>query len=104
MTRRLTVRHAFPFRSVFRSIFIILEMSYSVCSYVDTASAEQQKPSSMKQDDDDDDDDVAMDTQEEKEMQAVDAPELKPEKMDNSKASQRGRSTDLISFRLNPSA
>lgn len=48
----------------------------------------------MKQDDiNNDDDDVAMDTEEEKEMHAVDAPELKPEKLDSSKASPRGRYT-----------
>lgn len=58
---------------------------------VDTASAEQQIPTSMKHDDDEDEDaDVAMDTDEEKEMQAVDAPELKPETAENSKASQKG--------------
>lgn len=60
------------------------------CVCVDTASAEQQRPTSMKQEEDDADD-VAMDTEEEKEMQAVDAPELKPEKMESSKASQKGR-------------
>lgn len=45
----------------------------------------------MKQEEEDDADDVAMDTEEEKEIQAVDAPELKPEKMESSKASQKGR-------------
>lgn len=66
----------------------------SVYLSLDTASTEQQKPTSMKHDGDDDDDedgDVAMETDEEKEMQAVDAPELKPEKMDSSRSSQRGR-------------
>lgn len=68
-----------------------------MCLCPDTASAEQQRPTSMKQDDtDDDDDDVAMDTEEEKEMQAVDAPELKPEKLDSSRASQRGRRTRIL--------
>lgn len=43
----------------------------------------------MKQDEEEDD--VAMDTEEEKEMQVVDAPELKPENLESSKASQRGR-------------
>ncbi|KAM9495289.1 midasin [Clarias gariepinus] len=67
------------------------EDEYDTQTY-DTASTEQQKPTSMKHDGDDDDEDgdVAMETDEEKEMQAVDAPELKPEKMDSSRSSQRG--------------
>uniref|UniRef100_A0A8B9KV40 Midasin n=1 Tax=Astyanax mexicanus TaxID=7994 RepID=A0A8B9KV40_ASTMX len=54
---------------------------------LDAASAEQQRPSAMKQEDDNEEDDIAMDTDEEKELQAVEAPELKPEKMDGSKES-----------------
>lgn len=70
---------------------VLLNFFFFWCVYLDAASAEQQRPTSMKQDDNHDDDDVAMDTEEEKEMQAVDAPELKPEKLDSSKASRRGR-------------
>lgn len=62
-------------------------IQYHVFIGVDTASAEQQRPTSTKQDDDDDDD-VAMDTEVEKEMQAADTLELKPEKPDSSKASK----------------
>ncbi|GAA6099361.1 midasin isoform X1 [Tachysurus ichikawai] len=63
------------------------EETYDTQTY-DTASTEQQRPTSMKQDEEEDD--VAMDTEEEKEMQVVDAPELKPENLESSKASQRG--------------
>uniref|UniRef100_A0A8B9KTP9 Midasin n=1 Tax=Astyanax mexicanus TaxID=7994 RepID=A0A8B9KTP9_ASTMX len=65
------------------------EEKYDAQTY-DAASAEQQRPSAMKQEDDNEEDDIAMDTDEEKELQAVEAPELKPEKMDGSKASNRG--------------
>ncbi|XP_053499982.1 midasin [Ictalurus furcatus] len=72
------------------------EEKYDTQTY-DTASAEQQRPTATKQDDDDDDveDDVAMDTEEEKEMQAADTLELKPEKLDSSKASKGMDSGDL---------
>lgn len=45
----------------------------------------------MMKEDEEDEDAIEMDMQDEKELQAVEAPELKPEKMENqSKASQRG--------------
>ncbi|XP_062857908.1 midasin [Trichomycterus rosablanca] len=66
------------------------EEKYDMQTY-DAASTEQQRPSTMKKDDDDnEEDEIAMDMEDEKELQAVEAPELKPEKMDSSKASQRG--------------
>ncbi|TSL47560.1 Midasin [Bagarius yarrelli] len=77
------------------------EEKYDMQTY-DTASAEQQRPTSMKQNDDDQqDEDVAMDTDEEKEMQAVDAPELKPEKLESSKTSQRGMESGELDIQKN---
>lgn len=71
------------------------EEKYDTQTY-DTASAEQQRPTSTKQDDDDD---VAMDTEVEKEMQAADTLELKPEKPDSSKASKGMDSGDLDTWK-----
>ncbi|KAF4092103.1 hypothetical protein AMELA_G00017110 [Ameiurus melas] len=70
------------------------EEKYDTQTY-DTASAEQQRQTSTKQDDDDDDNDVAMDAEEEKEMQAADALQLKPEKLDRSKTSKGMDSGEL---------
>ncbi|XP_076872534.1 midasin isoform X2 [Brachyhypopomus gauderio] len=55
----------------------------------DTASAEQQRPAGTKPEVDRTDKDVAMDAEEEEELQAVEAPELKPERLESS-ASRRG--------------
>ncbi|XP_035384712.1 midasin isoform X1 [Electrophorus electricus] len=66
------------------------EKQYDTQTY-DTASTEQQKPTGIKPEIDskEDDDDVAMDTEEE-DLQAVEAPKLKPEKLDSSSSSRRG--------------
>lgn len=58
--------------------------------FIDAASAEQQKPTGVKQEEDDKQDDIAMDVEEEKDLQAVEAQELKPEKLNDNKASQKG--------------
>ncbi|KAF4099466.1 hypothetical protein G5714_019592 [Onychostoma macrolepis] len=65
------------------------EERYDAQTY-DTASAEQQKPTGVKQEEEDEDDDIAMDVEEEKDLQAVEAQELKPEKLNDNKASQKG--------------
>lgn len=57
--------------------------------FVDTASAEQQKPTGVKQEEEDEED-IAMDVEEEKDLQAVEAQDLKPEKLNDNKASQKG--------------
>jgi len=44
----------------------------------------------VKQEEDDEEDDIAMDVEEEKDLQAVEAQELKPEKLNDNKASQKG--------------
>ncbi len=44
----------------------------------------------MKQEEEDEEDDIAMDVEEEKDLQAVEAQELKPEKLKDNKASQKG--------------
>jgi len=44
----------------------------------------------VKQEEDDEEDDIAMDVKEEKDLQAVEAQELKPEKLNDNKASQKG--------------
>ncbi|XP_057208356.1 midasin isoform X2 [Triplophysa rosa] len=57
----------------------------------DAASAEQQKPTGMKQEvEEEEDDDIAMEMEEEKDLQAVEAQELKPEKLDDNHASKKG--------------
>ncbi len=58
--------------------------------FVDAASAEQQKLTGVKQEEEDEEDDIAMDVEEEKDLQAVEAQELKPEKLNDNKASQKG--------------
>lgn len=58
--------------------------------FVDAASAEQQKPAGVKQEEEDEEEDIAMDVEEEKDLRAVEAQELKPEKLDDNKASQKG--------------
>lgn len=58
--------------------------------FIDTASAEQQKPTGVKQEEEDEEDDIAMDVEEEKDLQAVEAQDLKPEKLNDNKASQKG--------------
>ncbi|XP_067273008.1 midasin [Pseudorasbora parva] len=65
------------------------EERYDAQTY-DAASAEQQKPTDVKQEEDDEEDDIAMDVEEEKDLQAVEAQELKPEKLNDNKASQKG--------------
>ncbi|XP_051581140.1 midasin isoform X2 [Myxocyprinus asiaticus] len=66
------------------------EDRYDAQTY-DAASAEQQKPTGVKQEEEDDEeDDISMEMEEEKDLQAVEAQELKPEKLDDNKASQKG--------------
>uniref|UniRef100_A0A671LK38 Midasin n=1 Tax=Sinocyclocheilus anshuiensis TaxID=1608454 RepID=A0A671LK38_9TELE len=65
------------------------EERYNAQTY-DAASAEQQKPASVKQEEEDEEADIAMDVEEEKDLQAVEAQELKPEKLNDNKASQKG--------------
>ncbi|XP_067097253.1 midasin [Osmerus mordax] len=66
------------------------ETGYDKQTY-DVASAEQQKPAGPQHDSDPDDDDVAMDTEDQEEdLQAADAQELKPEQLDSTKGSQKG--------------
>ncbi|KAM4633655.1 midasin [Polymixia lowei] len=65
------------------------ETAYDTQTY-DVASADQQKQAGPQQDQDQDDEDVAMETEEQEEdLQAVEAPELKPEQLDSTKASQK---------------
>lgn len=85
------------------SLFYFCQFECFFCfPHLDAASADQQKPTAMKQEDDDegdaDEDDIAMDTDEEKDLQAVEAPELKPEKLDSSKASKRGTHSKHLSI------
>lgn len=68
----------------------VVKFSFDIRFFIDTASAEQQKPTGAKQEEDDKEDDIAMDVEEEKDLQAVEAQELKPEKLNDSKASQKG--------------
>ncbi|XP_018599206.2 midasin isoform X2 [Scleropages formosus] len=58
----------------------------------DVASADQQKPNgAQQQTEKDEEEDVSMDTEEpEEDLQMVDTQELKPEKLDTTKASQKG--------------
>ncbi|KAJ8008932.1 hypothetical protein DPEC_G00083550 [Dallia pectoralis] len=66
------------------------ETAYDKQTY-DVASADQQKPAGAQQDEDEDDEDIAMDTEEQEEdLQAVEAQELKPEQLDSTRASQKG--------------
>lgn len=44
----------------------------------------------MKQEEENEEDDIAMEVEEEKDLQAVEAQELKPEKLNDNKASQKG--------------
>ncbi|XP_042633620.1 midasin-like isoform X2 [Cyprinus carpio] len=64
------------------------EERYDAQTY-DAASAEQQKPAGAKPEEEDEED-IAMDVEEEKNLQAVEAQELKPEKLNDNKASQKG--------------
>lgn len=64
------------------------EKQYDAQTY-DAASAEQQKPTSTKQEVEEDED-IAMEMEEEKDLQAVEAQELNPEKLDDNKASKKG--------------
>ncbi|XP_016311670.1 midasin-like [Sinocyclocheilus anshuiensis] len=64
------------------------EERYDAQTY-DAASAEQQKPTGVKQEEEDEED-IAMNVEEEKDLQAVEAQELKPEKLNDNKASQKG--------------
>ncbi|XP_029902559.1 midasin isoform X2 [Myripristis murdjan] len=66
------------------------ETAYDAQTY-DVATSDQQKPAGPQQDQDQDDEDVAMETEEqEEELQAVEGQELKPEKLDSTKATQKG--------------
>ncbi|XP_016427493.1 midasin-like [Sinocyclocheilus rhinocerous] len=65
------------------------EERYDAQTY-DAASAEQQKPTGVKQEEEDEEANIAMDVEEEKDLQAVEAQELKPEKLNDNKASQKG--------------
>ncbi|KAK2883458.1 hypothetical protein Q8A67_017095 [Cirrhinus molitorella] len=65
------------------------EEKYDAQTY-DAASAEQQNPSAVKQEEEDEDEDIAMDVEEEKDLHAVEAQELKPEKLNDNKASKKG--------------
>lgn len=65
------------------------EESYDAQTY-DAASKEQQKPTGVKQEEENEEDDIAMEVEEEKDLQAVEAQELKPEKLNDNKASQKG--------------
>lgn len=59
--------------------------------FTDAASAEQQKPAGTKQEvEEEEDEDIAMEMEEEKDLQPVEAQELKPEKLDDNKASKKG--------------
>lgn len=44
----------------------------------------------MKQEEEDEEEDIAMDVEDEKDLQAVEAQELKPEKLNDNTASQKG--------------
>ncbi|XP_073672706.1 midasin [Garra rufa] len=63
------------------------EERYDAQTY-DAASAEQQNPTGVKQEDEEED--IAMDVEEEKDLHAGEAQELKPEKLNDNKASQKG--------------
>uniref|UniRef100_A0A8C1Z8M3 Midasin n=1 Tax=Cyprinus carpio TaxID=7962 RepID=A0A8C1Z8M3_CYPCA len=65
------------------------EERYDAQTY-DAASAEQQKPTGVKQEEEDEEEDIAMDVEDEKDLQAVEAQELKPEKLNDNTASQKG--------------
>ncbi|KAM9551495.1 midasin-like isoform 2-T2 [Salvelinus alpinus] len=66
------------------------ETAYDTQTY-DVASADQQKPAGAPQEEDQEDEDIAMDTEEQEEdLQAVEAQELKPEKLESNRASQKG--------------
>lgn len=59
--------------------------------FTDAASAEQQKPTGMKQEvEEEEEDDIAIEMEEEQDLQAVEAKELKPEKQDDNNASKKG--------------
>ncbi|XP_064196020.1 midasin isoform X1 [Anguilla rostrata] len=79
------------------------DQAYDTQTY-DAASADQQKAAGAQQDEDqeEDDDDIAMDAQDEEEdLQAVDAKELKPEQLDSAKSKQKGlERTELEPQRL----
>uniref|UniRef100_A0AAZ3S0A1 Midasin n=1 Tax=Oncorhynchus tshawytscha TaxID=74940 RepID=A0AAZ3S0A1_ONCTS len=63
------------------------ETAYDTQTY-DVASADQQKPAGAPQEEDQEDEDIAMDTEEQEEdLQAVEAQELKPEKLESNRAS-----------------
>uniref|UniRef100_A0A9R1SM52 Midasin n=2 Tax=Cyprinus carpio TaxID=7962 RepID=A0A9R1SM52_CYPCA len=64
------------------------EERYDAQTY-DAASAEQQKPTGVKQEEEDEEEDIAMDVEDEKDLQAVEAQELKPEKLNDNTASQK---------------
>ncbi|XP_028858240.1 midasin [Denticeps clupeoides] len=73
------------------------EQAYDAQTY-DVASTEQQKPVGSQQQQEEEED-ISMDAaEEEKDLQAVDAPELKPEQMESTKAAQKG----LESMELEP--
>lgn len=66
------------------------ETAYDTQTY-DVASADQQKPAGAPQDSDQDEEDVAMDTEDQEEdLRAAEAQELKPEQLDSTKGSQKG--------------
>ncbi|XP_030636974.1 midasin [Chanos chanos] len=65
------------------------DQNYDAQTY-DVATAEQQKPAGAPQDEEDDEEDIAMETDEEKDLQAVEAQQLKPEQLDSTKASRKG--------------
>ncbi|KAG5846734.1 hypothetical protein ANANG_G00118110 [Anguilla anguilla] len=79
------------------------DQAYDAQTY-DAASADQQKAAGAQQDEDqeEDDDDIAMDAQDEEEdLEAVDAKELKPEQLDSAKSKQKGlERTELEPQRL----
>ncbi|KAK6297294.1 hypothetical protein J4Q44_G00318770 [Coregonus suidteri] len=66
------------------------ETAYDTQTF-DVASADQQKPAGAPQEEVQEDEDIAMDTEEQEEnLQAVEAQELKPEQLESNRASQKG--------------
>ncbi|KAJ8270795.1 hypothetical protein GJAV_G00119370 [Gymnothorax javanicus] len=67
------------------------EQAYDAQTY-DAASVDQQKPAGAQMEEDlEEEDDIAMDAQDEEEdLQAVDAKELKPEQLDSANSKQKG--------------
>ncbi|CAB1340438.1 unnamed protein product, partial [Coregonus sp. 'balchen'] len=65
------------------------ETAYDTQTF-DVASADQQKPAGAPQEEVQEDEDIAMDTEEQEEnLQAVEAQELKPEQLESNRASQK---------------